>query len=260
MRTLARLFVAVALPFCLYAHINGLPIRRTGAPVDDNGLNCSECHTGTRVNFTNGLAVLVSGYTQGLTQSIRIDVSDSSALNFGFQLTARLANDVTKQAGTFSPTVDSQIYCNPDGRTGPCNGAVEFVTNTPASAGPYAGGKRQFSLSWTPPGRDQGSVIFYAAALAGNHDGTAAGDHVFTYTVQAPALSCNLTGTPIFGQVKNAVTDAASYRGSISSKELVSIFGSRLASALLPPEGYRAARSDLVNGNWPLDLGCVGVE
>jgi len=212
------------------------------------------------VNFTNGLAVLASAYTPGLTQSIRIDVSDSSALNFGFQLTARLANDVTKQAGTFSPTVDAQIYCDPDGRAGPCNGAVEFATNTPASAGPYAGGRRQFSLSWTAPGRDLGPVIFYAAALAGNHDGTAAGDHVFTYTVQAPVLSCNLTGAPTIGPVKNGVTDAASYRGNISSKELVSIFGSGLASALLPPEGYRAARSDLVSGNWPLDLACVGVE
>ena len=127
---------------------------------------CSECHTGTRVNFTNGLAVLVSGYTQGLTQSIRIDVSDSSALNFGFQLTARLANDVTKQAGTFSPTVDAQIY-DPDGRAGPCNGAVEFVTNTPASAGPYTGGRRQFSLSWTVPGRDLGPVIFMRCGRGG---------------------------------------------------------------------------------------------
>jgi uncharacterized protein (TIGR03437 family) len=260
MRRLARLVAAAALPLYLYAHVNGLPIRRTGATVDDNGLNCSECHTGTPVNFSNGLAVLVSAYSPGLSQSIRIDVSDSSALNFGFQLTARLANDVTKQAGTFSPTADSQIYCDPDGRAGPCNGAVEFVTHTPASAGPYAGGKRQFSLSWTPPGRDLGPVIFYGAALAGNHDGTAGGDHVFTSTVQAPALPCNLTGSPTIGPVKNAVTDAASYRGTISSKELISIFGSGLASPLLPPAGYRAVRSDLVNGTWPLDLACVGVE
>jgi len=94
---------------------------------------------------------------------------------------------------------------------------------TPAAGVSFLSAGRRPAGTW--------ACYFYAAALAGNHDGTAAENHVFTYTVQAPVLSCNLTGAPTIGPVKNGVTDAASYRGNISSKELVSIFGSGLASA-----------------------------
>ena len=264
MRILARLFPAFALPLGLFAHTDGTPLGRTGAPVDNGGLTCSECHSGG-LGSAN-LTVSVLPYTPGRSQPISIILSfDNAAQDFGFQLTARLANDLTKDAGYFLPTDNTQVYCA-NGHAGPCGGAaVQFLTHTPASTIPSTAGKRIWSATWVPPGRDLGPVHFYVAGVAGVNtmiSGTAE-DHTYTADFVVPVAPCNLPGPVSIAAGSGSVEDAASFRGTISSNGLISIFGSNFmvpSTATPSPAGYSATVNDLVNGNWPTDLGCVGVE
>src|SRR5437870_5755808 len=73
----------------------------------------SGCHGGASLNggggnvavsFTNGQI-----YVPGARQTFTATVNDSAARRWGFQMTARLGSDLTKQAGTFTPVVNQQI-------------------------------------------------------------------------------------------------------------------------------------------------------
>jgi len=207
--------------------------------------------------------VTTNAYTPGVNQDVTVQLNDPTALNFGFQLTARLKNDPTKQAGIFSnPTTSTQVRCAPDGHPAPCGEAVEYVTHTSAQP-PGGQGTRTYVITWTPPGRDLGPVVFYAAGVAGSGevvttDTNVTGDRVYSTSVNVSPGQCNLTGPPTFQQI-GAVTDAASYRSTISSEQLISIFGANFLPST-QTQGYRASLLDLVNGNWPTELACVAVE
>lgn len=101
-RTLQALAFGV-IPITLAAFSTGPPIMRTGAAVD-GGLACNVCHTSFPLNDDSGGSVLIrtGGYTPGLKQMIEVVVNHPTAQRFGFQLTARLASDETKPAGTFT--------------------------------------------------------------------------------------------------------------------------------------------------------------
>ena len=264
MTILARLFLVFALPLGLFAHTVGTPVGRAGAPTDNGGLTCIECHTGGLGSASFTVSVLP--YTPGRSQSISIILGiDSAAQDFGFQLTARLASDTAKDAGYFLPTDDSQVYCA-NGHAGPCGGAaVQFLTHTAASTTPSSPGKRIWSATWVPPGRDIGPVHFYVAGVAGINtmiSGTKE-DHTYATDFIVPAAPCNLPGPVSIAPGGGSVADGASFRGTISSNGLISIFGSNFMapSTVVPsPGGYSATANDLVNGNWPTELGCVGVQ
>jgi uncharacterized protein (TIGR03437 family) len=88
-------------------------------------------------------------------------------------------------------------------------------------------------------------------------------DHTYTADFVVPAASCNLPGPVSIAAGSGSVEDGASYRGTISSNGLISIFGSNFmvpSTAMPTPVGYSATTNDLVNGNWPTDLACVGVQ
>lgn len=257
MRTLACLLACSIVPVCLYAHINGLPVGYTGLPTDNTGETCVYCHKGLPVvRGGTAFTIDITSYTPGVPQTIPVKVIDNRGLRFGFQLTARLASDLTQQAGTFSPTPTSQVYCG-NGQAGPCNG-IQYATNTVNAAVPSPQGADTFNVTWNPPGRDVGGVVFYAAAVSANGDGTDAGDQVYAIGPQSVnAATCSLTGAPEFKTGSGAVVDSASYR-TISTNALITIFGSNLAFPGAP--GYRATQIDLVNGAWPTDLACVAVE
>jgi uncharacterized protein (TIGR03437 family) len=272
MKRAVYLLACATMGVCLYAHTDGTPVGYAGVlngiPTDGSGQTCIQCHVGPPpVNQGQGrIVVTTNAYTPGVNQDVTVQLNDPTALNFGFQLTARLQNDPTKQAGIFtSPTASTQVRCAPDGHLAPCGDAVEYVTHTSAQP-PGGQGTRTYVITWTPPGRDLGPVVFYAAGVAGSGEVVASqtmvtGDRVYTTPpagLQVSPGTCNLTGPPTFQQT-SAVTDAASYRTTISSEQLISIFGSNF----LPnteTQGYRANQLDLVSGNWPTELACVSVE
>src|SRR5713226_1886118 len=110
MRARARLLTVSILPLWLYAHTNGTPVGHTGAPTDNGGLTCAVCHTGGIGPAS--LSVSVVPYTPGRSQALTVVFgNDPAAEDFGFQLTARLVSDETKDAGYFLPTGNSAVYC-----------------------------------------------------------------------------------------------------------------------------------------------------
>jgi len=257
MKTLPRLIVFLALPAAVYGHLSGLPIHVTGGAVD-GGQTCAQCHNGgPGVNLGGGrISLTTSAYAPGITQTITVTVQDASMLRFGFQLTARLENDESKQAVTFSPRSDSQIFCDPDAVPGPCAGAAEYVTHTPDAIQATSPGTRTYIVSWTPPGRRSDRVVIYASAVAANGDSLATGDHVYTASVRLGTTGCDLPG-PAMIRSPAGITDAAGYQSSISANSLISVFGSGFN---VPGANYYSVtNNDLEDGQWPTDLACLGL-
>src|SRR6476646_1931801 len=108
LRTAKGAVILAAVPFLIYAYEYGPDAGAAGVP-NENG-TCSQlgCHTGTNVNAPGGsVSVTFPGdltYSPGTTQHLVVTIDDSKQRRWGFELTARLASDPTKMAGTFSPT------------------------------------------------------------------------------------------------------------------------------------------------------------
>jgi uncharacterized protein (TIGR03437 family) len=252
-RTVLTLMLA---PAAVFATSSGGPTKRTGAAVD-GGLTCLQCHNQFAPPVNQGagrVLVSVNAYTPGFTYSLNVQVTDPSALRWGFQLTARVASDETRQAGTFTPSDTIGVLCDPVGEA-PCNGALEFATHRATSTGGGVRGQRTFVVVWTAPSKDVGPVIFYAAGLAADGDGLESGSRTYTTSTKAGSSGCNLSLPASI--TMNGVTNAASFLTGISANSLISIFGSGFGS---PGTAYSALKGDLVGGNLPLDLACVAVE
>lgn len=257
------LFLACSIaPILLHANVDGTPVGYAGVPdgvpTDHNGATCASCHTGgPPPNAAGRITLSVTNFSPGVQQNISVQITDTQQRLFAFQLTARLARDHTQPGGTFVPTPNqTQVLCA-NGQPGPCGGGVEYVTNLAADAQPQTPGTQTFSIVWNPPGRDVGPVAFYVAAVAANGDGTPLGDHVYQVSgQQVSAAPCSLTGPPAFNP-QGAVEDAAAFRSTIASNGLFIINGSGFFAAGAPP--YAATITDLVNGDWPTELGCVSV-
>ena len=110
-QTIVRLIItacaAAATTVVVMAFSTGPPIKRTGAAVD-GGTDCSVCHTtfAPANSDPRGKVTIIaaSAYVPGQKQNIDIKIDHPTALRWGFQLTARPVNDLTKMAGTFTST------------------------------------------------------------------------------------------------------------------------------------------------------------
>src|SRR5258708_6582857 len=168
-------------PALLMAFSSGPPPMRTGVPVD-GGLTCTACHrTYAPVNsdVRGRVFITVAEYTPGQKQMIKVRVEHPEAIRWGFQLTARMESDQTKQAGTFT-VVDGRIrvQCAPSGNA-PCNGGLEFASHVAAST---QVGQRNFGewmVEWTAPATDAGPVMFYVAGNAADNSGNPTGDRIY---------------------------------------------------------------------------------
>ncbi|HVP49010.1 MAG TPA: choice-of-anchor V domain-containing protein [Bryobacteraceae bacterium] len=273
MKTPARFFLCVAFPLYVYAHSTGLPIDSTSTLID-GGNTCAQCHTGG-TNGPGHVTLGVAAYTPGIAQTIQVTIAGETAQEFGFQLTARLVNDPTQktEAGYFLPsqsTPESQAYCSPDSTLAPpaldpCASNLEFATHTENSISPTGVGTRTWRVVWVPPGRDLGDVHFYVAVVAGSKSGPT-GDRVYLWDIVVSRVDCNLAATPQINTGASGVEDAASFRGSIASNGLISIFGQgfSILGGPIPNtpatgNGYFYTKADLAGGNWPTQLACVQV-
>jgi len=228
---------------------------RTGAAVD-GGLTCTACHqtfAPANSDARGRLAIFAAPYSPGVKQTIRILLEHPEARRWGFQVTARLVGDETKQAGTFTLSDEIRVRCAPDGRDGPCNGALEFVEHNAFGSRVGITERTVWQIEWTPPAADAGDVMFYAAGNAANNSNSNTGDRIYT-TAARISGPCNLTGRPAITGVLNA----ASFQPGINFNSMISIFGSGFA----PAGATRLASSaDLLEGRtFPQELSCIGVE
>ena len=255
---MGRLIVFLTIaPVALFAESTRPSLGFTGAPADHAGQNCSACHGGAAVNSSSGsLTVDVSDYNPGLQQMIHIVVHDAQAVSWGFQVTIREVSDETLSAGTFSTAANVQVACDDGsqfGSTPPCTTRKQFAEHS----GPQrtsSGAGAEFFVPWMPPDQEVGRLNVYVAAVAGNGDGTAAGDRVYTVTKAIANIgACSLTGRPALRTAVNG----ASFQSPLSSNAMISIFGTGFQTSV---RNRTAGLGDFMNGGFPTQLGCVSVQ
>ena len=223
-----RIFQAAAIaavPLTLLAFSTGPPIKRTGAPVD-GGITCTACHRTFDLNDNSGGSIFIraAAYTPGVKQRITVKVDHPDGRRFGFQLTARLVSDETKEAGTFTSDENIQVLCDPTGNA-PCNGALEFAEHRQVATGAGSPGPRTFTVEWTPPATDVGQIVFYAAGNATNNSNSNAGDHIYNTKLTIPLAG--IGPKPAF--TSSNVQNGASYVAGFAPNGWVQIKGTNLA-------------------------------
>ncbi len=250
---------------------DGPPLKVTGMTTDGSE-NCTSCHNANRVanqpppNSGGGrVSIRAARYTPGVRQTVQVTIQDPAAVRWGFLLTARLASDETKPAGTLaSSNADVRVRCDggapnaidnrPYGVAAPCGaGVVNWASQTVAGLRTGQTGGMTFSVDWTPPATDVGAVMFYVAANAANGDGASRpGDNIYTASLKLPG-PCDNSLTPQIKQISNA----ASGGNTVSPVALFSIYGIGLAKT---GEQNMANDNDMVAGRVPTSFGCVAVE
>ena len=145
------------------------------------------------VKFPNGLT-----YTPGTTQHLVVAIDDSRPRRWGFELTARVDSDVTKVAGTFSPTDRrTQLMCSSKdlvqqinfNTACPASLPLQYIEQTLAGYSAVQPTPGTYEFDWNPPATDVGSVTIYVAANAANGDLTQNGDHIYTATYSLTAAA-----------------------------------------------------------------------
>src|SRR4051812_26540498 len=104
-----------ALPLLLWAHSAGPVSGKAGVP-GESTCNQAQCHVGTAINAGGGsVKVAFPGnyYIPGVKQHLVVTISDPTARIWGFQLTARPANDSKTMAGSLASTDNNTaVVCN----------------------------------------------------------------------------------------------------------------------------------------------------
>lgn len=241
-----------ASPVLLFAFSSGPPQGRTGAQVD-GGLTCTACHRGADVNNGVGrLTITAAAYSPGVKQTIRVRLEHPEARRWGFQLTARVASDPSKKAGTLTPNADAQVRCGLTGTAvAPCGDALEFAEHTqPGTSADTPNGKT-WEIEWTPPDSNVGDIIFFAAGNAANNNGTNTGDFIYNATATINAAT---GGGPRPAISSGGVRDAFNFTENISSHSWVAIAGTNLSAAERTWDGA------IEGNNLPLTLAGVSVK
>ncbi len=166
-----------------FAAVDGAPPGRSGSPAD-GGQTCAACHSSRfPENYGPGwLTIRTRPFESGVSQTVGIEVNDPAAVRWGFQITARLASNEAQQAGSFRATATSKVFCASGGAP-PCSAGAEFAGHVAPSTQGAEGTTRLFTVEWIPPSPYAGPVVFHAAAVAGDGNGSPAGD--LTYTTRA---------------------------------------------------------------------------
>lgn len=235
-----------------FAHSYGPPPRVTLAP-GDNAKACTLCHSGTLDSGTGSVKILLQSgnvYVPGVRQRVTVTVSDAAQQRWGFELTARVSSaPETTQAGQLK-SVDNftQVICE-DAGSEPCAG-VSFIQHTSAGTRNGTKGGASFQFDWTPPATNAGPVTLYAAGNAANGDGSSAGDHIYTSSVQLTPVASQAP-TIMTGGIVSAATLTA---GPVAANSWLAIYGTNLAATTRAWQD-----TDFVDGAYPVSLDGVSV-
>jgi uncharacterized protein (TIGR03437 family) len=228
---------------------------------------CSDCHNLPTNQLNTGpgrveirMADSTATYTPGVAKRVVVAIDDPVARRWGFQLSARVASDPRRQAGSLR-TVDlnTVILCSDGtlrdteaGGTCPQTGPVEFIAHTSRGTRQGTANSVTFEFDWIPPGSDVGEVAFYVSANAANNNGNNQGDRIYTTSTRI-AFRAGNSPSPVFPA--EGVVNAASFvsQRGMSEGSFFSIFGSNLAPSVSSWD------NSFVSGLAPTFLGGVRV-
>jgi len=184
--------IALAAIFAVYAFSDEKTEARsigpdpgfTNAPGDFG--SCTACHNDFALDSGPGsmrIFGVPDNYVPNQSIPITVKTTQSSALNFGFQLTA--LDDAGNRVGTLVVTneVETQLVNNfLNTRT--------YIEQTFDGSIPTVAGQKQWTFTWQAPPERVGRVNFYATSNGGNGESNNIGDYIYsavTRTGSAPA-------------------------------------------------------------------------
>jgi hypothetical protein len=233
--------VAVIFSYDAYTFMRGGFGDSTGAPLKKEAVvswtSCATtgCHTGREVNSGNGWVDIISdipttGWEPGKSYKITAKAYHPDRYMFGFKLLAwgskdslsvgTLTADPAKDSATISPAVVRNVLKT-------VLGTNLYATHRTNSVVGHAGtSTNEWSFTWTAPATRDQEVIFYAAFVAANGNGSTSGDFVYTYSKNADVSSiANTTSifdfdsqTKYFSIYPTQVTDLLIIKGSDTYK------------------------------------------
>lgn len=184
------LFLAIPIiALVLTSSSGGRTDGRTGSP-GDGPVTCSGCHSGGTLNASLAITTNIPAGGYALNTQYNITVTLTSSPNStasGFQATSEKSGGT--KVGTFGAGVGSQTINSNKG-----------VTHTGT-------GQKVWSFTWTSPATNEGTLTFYASAIAANGNGGTSGDQVVTTSTPINALSNESFGLATFKLFPNPTTD-----------------------------------------------------
>jgi uncharacterized protein (TIGR03437 family) len=242
--------ILAAIPVLVKAYETGPPAAVTGAP-GDNATACisAGCHVGT-VNSGSGNVkiVLPSGnlgtYVPGQAMQILVQITDTTKVAYGFELTARMGTGNMTQAGDLAPAdANTQVICadssaKATGKSCPTLFPVQYIehnaTGYEASIKTATKGTYTYTFNWTPPASATGKITLYAAANCGPGDPPApTPTNVYTTNISLTQATGAATPTINAGGIGPIYSKAT----SIQPGSWISIYGTNLVSSLAVWDG-----------------------
>lgn len=160
-----------------FAFSFGPPDERTGAP---NETTCATvgCHAGNELNATGGSLMLTipETYMPNEVYTIIVDLARAGQSRWGFEMTAFDADGA--KAGTFELADEANTLLTE------ANGK-QYVKHNALGTAKGTADENQWTVQWTAPDADIGSITFYAAGNAANDDGGATGDYIYTTSAES---------------------------------------------------------------------------
>lgn len=164
----------------------GAVVNKAGAPASCSGapgeITCANagCHDSFQPNIGFGKRTIqlnngLGSYVPGQSYTVNITAEDDQVTQFGFQWVA--LDQAGKNAGT--PSLTNTDRTAIVGGSGPL-GDRRYVTQTANGSTTVKPGSDSWSFTWQAPATDVGPVTFYVATVAGNDDGMALWDLVYT--------------------------------------------------------------------------------
>lgn len=186
------LFLAMPIiALVLTSSSGGYSGTASGSPGD--GGTCTNCHNNTG-SFGASVAVTTNipagGYALSTTYNITVTLTSSpNSTKSGFQIAAEKSGGA--KVGSFAAGTGSQVVNSNTGVTHTSTGNAQ----------------KTWTFTWTSPAVNEGTVTFYASAVAGNNAGGNSGDQVVTTSTPVNALSNESFGLATFKLFPNPTTD-----------------------------------------------------
>lgn len=146
----------------------GAPRLMTGAPGESTC--ATSCHNDFPLNSGTGNVSIVSPaeYSPSEQLTITVQVTDPSAVRFGFSITA--IDAVGLYVGSWDVSSEAIKFSG---------GSTDHVTHSAAPFVQAGSAPYEWTVRWTAPANDVGTVTFYAAGNAADGTGSTSGDQIY---------------------------------------------------------------------------------
>lgn len=174
------------------ANASSPPNATAGAPADNGGQTCTNCHGGTATQTTGIISsnIPASGFVGGTTYSVSVTMSGASA--YGFELTPQTATS-NVGIGSWIAGTGSSV-------------STKYIKHS----GKKTGASAVWTFSWTAP-TTATTVTFYGAFNYANNNSTSSGDVIrkssITYFANTTGIVDHKTLSTLVSVFPNPATE-----------------------------------------------------